>query len=186
MGFLDTLLGRTRPVRPNMDVLFTVPSAADTLRAALGFAPTGVGAVCFKAAEGSEHSLEEISALLGLESTMDVQVTADEFGYTWVTCRQSTVDIPALVTALHAVNATLADAGFGSSLLCTVIGFRAKGTRLGLVHLFRRGTVYPFAPTSGRHRDTALELRVRAALTGEVPVEPDLARWFPLWDSPVP
>ncbi|TNC24145.1 PspA-associated protein PspAB [Amycolatopsis alkalitolerans] len=192
MRFLDVLLGRTRPVQPNLDVLFTVPSAADTLQAALGFAPTGAGAVCFKAAEGaaSTQSQREIGDLLSLDPALETSVTRDEFGYTWITCRQSVVDIPALMTGLHAVNATLADAGFGSALLCTVLGFRGEsdGTprRLGLVYLFKRGTFYPFAPTGGQHRDSQLELRARAALSGDLPIETDLGRWFPIWGAPVP
>jgi hypothetical protein len=52
VGFLDTLLGRTKPVAPNLDVLFQLPSAAVTLEAATGFKPTGSGSVCFRPVEG--------------------------------------------------------------------------------------------------------------------------------------
>ena len=37
MGFLDALLGRTKPVQPNLDHLFAVPNAALTLEVSLGF-----------------------------------------------------------------------------------------------------------------------------------------------------
>ncbi|MGW5723407.1 PspA-associated protein PspAB [Amycolatopsis sp. NPDC003865] len=192
MGFLDILLGRTKPVQPNLDVLFAIPSAAYTLQAALGFAPTGVGAVCFKAAEesASAHSQSDIRALLNLDPTVQVSVSHDRYGFTWITCRQSTVDLGALVTGLHAINSTLTDNGFGPTLLCTVVGFRGgeeqRPRRLGLVYLFKRGTVYPFAPSGEQRRDNALEMQVRAALGGELPVEADLERWFPIWDAPVP
>jgi len=188
--FLDALLGRTKPVQPDLDVLFAIPSAAYTLQAALGFAPTGAGAVCFKAAEGaaSARSQDDIRALLHLDHTLDVSVQRDEFGFTWIACRQPVVDLPALMTDLHAINATLAEAGFGPTLLCTVIGFREpdRDRRLSLVYLFKRGTVYPFAPTDARRRDTALEMQVRAQLAGELPIERDLERWFPIWNAPVP
>ncbi|MDQ2882029.1 MAG: hypothetical protein M3Y48_12605 [Actinomycetota bacterium] len=192
MGFIDILLGRTTPVAPNLDVLFAIPSAAYTLQAALAMAPTGTGAVCFKAAEGaaSGQAQADVGALLDLEHTTDVTVSQDEYGFTWIACRQSTVDLPALLTQLHAINTTLTDAGFGPSLLCTVIGFTAQDSddprRLGLVYLFKRGTVYPFAPTGGQQRDTALEMQVRAELTSDLPIESDLERWFPLWNAPVP
>ncbi len=199
MGFLDTLLGRTRPVQPNLDVLFAIPAAALTVQAALGFAPTGVGAVCFKAAEGgaTAHTQDDILALLNLDTGTEVAVSHDEYGFTWVTCHRPDVDLAALMTQLHAVNATLADAGFGPSLLCTVVGFADTDhgpedtgghgpRRLGLVYLFKRGTVYPFAPTGGQSRDTALEMAARAALAGELPVEPELDRWFPIWGAPAP
>lgn len=192
MGFLDTLLGRTKPVEPNLDVLFAIPSAAYTLQAALDLAPTGVGAVCFKPAEGAAaaQSQSDIRALLDLDPTLEVSISRDEFGFTWVTCAQSPVDLAALVTGLHAINTTLVDAGFGPFLLCTVVGFHTSAAehprRVGLVYLFKRGSVYPFAPAGARTRDTALELQVRAALGGELPIEPELGRWFPIWDAPVP
>jgi hypothetical protein len=192
MGLLDILLGRTKPVQPDLDVLFTVPSVADTLQAALGFAPTGLGGVCFKAAEGSgaKRSQQDMLELLALDPSLAVSVTEDEFGFTWIVLRQSTVDVGSLVTGLHLVNGTLADAGFGPGLLCTVIGFASptkQGThRLGLVYLFKRGTFYPFAPEGERRRDTSLEMQARAELGDELPIEPDLQRWFPLWDAPVP
>ena len=190
MRFLDVLFGRTRPVKPNLDVLFAIPSAADTLQAALDLTPTGAGAVCFKHPEGAAAAAAQtdITALLTLEAATRVAVTRDEYAYTWVTCTRPDQDLPALVTDLHAVNTTLADAGFGPALLATVIGFTTAdhNRRLGLVYLFKRGTVYPFAPTGSQTRDTALELQVRAELGADIPVEPDLARWFPIWGAPVP
>jgi hypothetical protein len=190
MGLLDTLLGRTKQVKPNLDVLFAIPSAALTLQAGLGLTPTGTGAVCFKTAEGqaSASAQADALALLDTGSAEPATVSRDEYGYTWVTVRRSDADLSALVTDLHAVNTTLTGAGFGPTLLCTVIGF--AGTldghlrRLGLVYLFKRGTVYPFAPTDGRTRDTILELQIRAQFTGDLPVEADLGRWFPTWNTP--
>ncbi len=190
MGLLDVLLGRTKPVKPNLDVLFAVPSAAQTLQAALDLQPTGAGTVCFKHPEGAAAAAAQtdLTALLTLDPATRVAVTRDGYGYTWVTCTRPDPDLPALVTDLHAVNTTLADAGFGPALLCTVIGFTTtdRGRRLGLVYLFKRGTVYPFAPTGAQTRDTALELQIRAELGADIPVEPDLARWFPIWGAPVP
>ena len=53
MGLWDTLTGRSKPVRANLDALFSLPSAAITLQTAAGFTPTGVGSVCYRAAEGA-------------------------------------------------------------------------------------------------------------------------------------
>ncbi len=52
MGLRDILLGRTKPKPPNLDRLFGISDAALTLTAAGQFAPTGVGAVCYRAGEG--------------------------------------------------------------------------------------------------------------------------------------
>ena len=56
MGFLDALLGRTKPVPPNLDELFALPNAALTLEAGTDFRPTGSGWVCFRAGEGMAFS----------------------------------------------------------------------------------------------------------------------------------
>ncbi|HEX7658130.1 MAG TPA: hypothetical protein VF444_01525 [Pseudonocardiaceae bacterium] len=194
MGFFDILLGRTKPVQPNLDVLFAIPGAAFTLQAARDLVPTGAGAVCFRAAEGAAaHQTErDIRDLLNLDPGVTISVSKDEYGYTWVVCRQAEgeVDLPTLMTDLHGVNSTLVENGFGPFLLCTVIGFTGehdgKRQRLGLIYLYKRGTVYPFAPIGPQQRDTDLELQVRADITGDVPVESDLSRWFPIWGSPVP
>lgn len=53
------------------------------------------------------------------------------------------------------------------------------------MYLFKRGTFCPFAPTGESTRDTALEMQARAHLAGELPIEGDLSRWFPIWSTPV-
>ncbi len=193
MGLFDALLGRSTPAPPDLGTLFRIPGAALTLDEATGFTPTGAGAVCYKTAEGSaaKQAHADIRDLLALDPGTSVGFTADDFGFTWVTCRRADGDLTTLTTQLHGVNTTLAEAGLGTSLLCTVTGFVSNPVdgperELGLVYLFKRGTVYPFAPTAGQQRDTALELQVRAVLSGELPIEPDLERWFPIWGAPVP
>ncbi len=52
MGLFDTLLGRTKPVRANLDALFALPSAAVTLQVSCGLVPTGNAGVCFKPPSG--------------------------------------------------------------------------------------------------------------------------------------
>ena len=95
-------------------------------------------------------------------------------------------DIGALCTDLHAVNTTLETQGFASGLLCSVIPFADKsGRKVGLVYLYKQGTFYAFAPTGeGQQRDNLLEISVRDQLTAELPMEPDLSRWFALWGAP--
>jgi hypothetical protein len=64
-------------------------------------------------------------------------------------------------------------------------GQGSQRRRCYLVYLYKRGTFYPFAPREGERRDNELELRVRGALGGDLPIEPDLTRWFALWGIPV-
>ena len=192
MGFLDALLGRTKPVPPNLDALFALPPAALTMEATFGLRPTGTGAVCFRTAEGpaAAATRREIDALLEGDLDTRTTVTNDEFGYTWVTCTREDADLPALVTDLHMVNSSLADAGLGQGLLCTVLGFRGSpesdnpDRRVALVYLYKRGTFYPFAPTGPNTRDNQTELAIRGALSDELRMEPDLGRWFAVWNAP--
>jgi PspA associated protein B len=188
VGFLDTLLGRTKPVPPNLDQLFGLPSAALTLRAATDFKPTGAGSVCFRAAEGRAFSdiEKDVQELLNMgKDTKPVEVSTDSYKFTWLVCRHSPDDVEGLVTDLHAVNSSLQDGGFGPQLLCTILACKDDaGQSLGLVYLYKRGTFYPFAPTRGEQRDNALELRIRGVLADDLKIEPDLGRWMPIWGAP--
>jgi hypothetical protein len=188
VGFLDTLLGRTKPVQPKLDALFALPTAAVTLQAGMSFTPTGTGSVCFRPAEGRAfHEIEgEVRELLSMGADAPrVDVTSDSYGFTWLVCKHSPDEMESLVTDLHAVNTSLAEGGFGPQLLCTLVGFTdAAARKLGIVYLYKRGTFYPFAPQSGEHRDNALELEVRGNVGSDLNFETDLSRWFPVWGAP--
>ena len=185
MGFLDTILGRSKPVPANLDQIFGVPSAAVTLSVATAFRPTGVGTVAFKRAEGGAFQGlgDEVDKLLALDGGKFSEET-DSFGYTWLLRRTTPDDVEGLVADLHAVNSTLENAGFGSLLLCTVVWFTDGKQPLGLVYLYKRGSWYPFAPSAGQKRDNSTELAIRAAVANDLKVEDDLSRWFPVWDAP--
>lgn len=185
MSFLDTLLGRTKPAKPNLDQLFGLPAAAVTLQASTRFHPTGTGSVCFKAAEGGGFTglREEIEQLLTLDHGKYCE-QPDSYGFTWLIRTTAPEDIEGLVTDLHAVNSSLVDAGFGAALLCTLIGFTDGAQPLGLVYLYKRGSWYPFAPTGPDRRDTSLEMQIKSAIGEDLHVEEDLGRWFPLYDAP--
>ncbi|MFG2130517.1 hypothetical protein ACGFNV_22245 [Streptomyces sp. NPDC048751] len=192
MGLLDILLGRTKPVVPDLDQLFALPSAAVTLEAAAGFTPTGQGAVCFATVEGAafEQTHREVQALLDADADRTgppVELTQDGYGYSWLVSRRAPDELSLLVNDLHAVNSSMEVNGFGPQLLCSLAGFRAEGGRgLALVYLYKRGTFYPFAPLpgAGQRRDNALELQVKAALGNDLRIEQDLGRWFPVWGAP--
>ncbi|MCX4675099.1 hypothetical protein OG413_07140 [Streptomyces sp. NBC_01433] len=190
MGLLDAILGRSKPVRPDLDQLFAVPSAALTLQAGAGFTPTGLGSVCFAGVEGGGFARiqEDVRELLDADrGGVPVEFSRDSYGYTWLLARHPPEDTAGLVNDLHAVNTLLQDGGFGPQLLCSLIGFRdAEGRSLALVYLYKRGTFYPFAPVQGgaEKRDSQLELQARAVLGDDLRVEKDLARWFPVWGAP--
>lgn len=233
MGLLDTLLGRTKPVKANLDQLFSLSGAAITLQASTGLVPSGRAGVCAKPPTGPsfDQMQRDIDALLavgdvptdpapgatlpaagdpasasstggavvpaddgsGMAEAADITVrhATDSFGYSWVVVDGGAIED--LVTRVHMVHSSLEDAGWGTQLLCSVFGFRPGPdagpdslTRpLFLVYLAKRGTFYPFVPTGHQQRDSELELRVRSIVGSDLPMEQDLARWFPLWDLPV-
>ncbi|MFG3049427.1 hypothetical protein ACGFZP_00550 [Kitasatospora sp. NPDC048239] len=192
MGFLDALFGRTKPVRPDLDQLFGVPSAALTLEAAAGFLPTGLGSVCFAAVEGGAFGEVErqVRALLDADTErggVPVEASKDAYGYSWLLAWHTPQELPELVNDLHAVNSELEANGFGPQLLCSLVAFRnAEGQSLALVYLYKRGTFYPFAPMpgGGERRNSPLELQVNAMLGNDLRLEKDLGRWFPVWGAP--
>jgi hypothetical protein len=248
MGLFDTLLGRTKPVRANLDALFNLPNAAITLQVTAGLLPTGRAGVCFKPPAGQpfaemQAELEQLLATpddagagapapstpLTPSSTTPSSTTpsstpvpvapgapakpivrhvADKFGYRWIIVEANAVDD--LVTRVHMVHSSLQDAGWSTQLLCSVFGFapgpdqgsdpatadsgapEASGSSadtitrpLYLVYLAKQGTFYPFAPTGAEERDNELELRLKGMLADDLPIEPDLSRWFPMWDLPI-
>jgi hypothetical protein len=183
----DSLTGRTKPIKANLDALFALPSASITLQTAANFLPTGIGSVCYRAAEGAAfaQTQTDIVALLDADEGPDVERSTDEFGFTWLVVRQDPSDMSALVTDLHAVNTTLEAQGFGPGLLCSLVGFAdPSGRKLGLVYLFKQGTFYPFAPQDGAKRDNLLEIQIRDLVKNDLPVETQLNRWMPLWGAP--
>lgn len=194
MKILDTLLGRTKPKPANLDALFALPNAAITLETSVGLHACGAAAVCFKPAtaqtfDDMRAELDDLLQLSAGESATGVRETDDTFGYHWISLTDRQLED--LVTTVHLVNSSLEDRGFGPQLLCSLFGFGPgdqaadRSPTLYLVYLYKRGTFYPFAPLSGQRRDNELELRIRGALTNELPIEDDLSRWFPLWDIPL-
>lgn len=186
MGLLDTILGRSKAAKPDLDELFALPSAAVTLEAGMGLKPTGVGSVCVKPAEGAGFAglREQIDELLNADNDKYTE-DKDSFGFSWITRHGDGGDLSDLVADLHAVNASLSDAGFGPALLCTLVVFSGDGgSPVGLVYLYKRGTWYPFVPTGKDQRDNSRELQLRATIGSDLKIEPDLSRWFPVWGAP--
>jgi hypothetical protein len=140
MGLLDTILGRTKPVRANLDALFALPAAAVTLQVSAGVVPTGRAGVCFKPPAGQpfaemQAEIEQLlatpdppmgggpTASAGSTGTPPpaVRHVGDKFGYRWILVEATAIDD--LVTRVHMVHSSLQDAGWSTQLLCSVFGF---------------------------------------------------------------
>jgi hypothetical protein len=193
MGFLDSILGRSKPVQANLDALFALPSAAITLQTEAGFVPSTQAGVCFKPVlEASFENMQgDMSQLLGMlksQHELEIKEQDDTLGYHWMVITEPQVED--LVSNVHLINSSLQEAGFGPQLLCSVFGFTSAPERpakqtVYLIYLYKRGTFYPFAPLTGEKRDNALELRLKGLMAKDLHVEGDLTRWFPVWGVPV-
>ena len=190
MGLLDIIRGQRTPKRADIDRLFAISTAHATLTVNLGLVPTGRAGVCFKPVEAGAFAelmrdLDELLALASASGGTRVLRETDSMGFAWVVLEDP--DFEDLVTTTHLVNTTIEERGFSERLLCSVFGFTEAegGEPVDLVYAYKRGTFYPFAPRGGDRRDNALELRLQGALAGELPLEPELERWYPVWGAPV-
>jgi hypothetical protein len=198
MSLLDAvfgpLLGRTRLQKPDMDRLFKLSTAGPSLDGA-ELAPDGRWAVCLQSVEGADFAqverdlrqLVEI-ACRGQDFHSRSEIQRDNLGYTWVVF--SDPELENGVTLVHLVGSTLQEQGYGEQLLAAVFRFRQEPPDAGagpryLLYNYKRGKFYPFVPLPGHERDNAAEFRIGSALGRLLPVEPDLTRWYPLWDCPV-
>jgi hypothetical protein len=125
MGLLDTILGRSKPVQSNLDDLFALPSASITLQSAAGMSCSGHAGVCFKPPSGQAivEMQDEVTKLLAMDGGAGLTKAEDSYSYQWLVVQNP--DIEALVTQVHLVNSSLADAGWGPQLLCSVFGLAA-------------------------------------------------------------
>lgn len=191
MGFLDSLLGRTKakPVAAQ-DRLFALTTAYVALDAGHAITTRGRAAIVFQPVETADFEsivadMEQVVRGTGEETGTSLDVQSDSYGYRWMILRDP--DVEDQVVGVNAVSDALAVGGYGDRVLAAVFAFGdAKDRSLYLIYNYKRGTWYPFVPAGGEQaRDAERELQLKAILDGELPVEPELERWFPLWGIPI-
>lgn len=189
MGFLDTLLGRHKVKGPAPDRLFAITTAAVALEAGPGITSAGAAAIVFQPLATGDfqaiaRDMEEVVRGTGEETGTTLETADDSYGYRWMILRDD--DVEDLAVGVNAVSDALAVGGYGDRVLCAVFAFRqGDGRRVYFIYNYKRGTWYPFVPAGPQQRDTEQELRVKAQIGTELPVEPELERWFPLWGAPI-
>jgi hypothetical protein len=71
---------------------------------------------------------------------------------------------------------------------------QTANSRVYFIYNYKRGYWYPFVPAradgaaqsdSEQQRSTERELQIKAQIGSELPIEPELERWFPLWGIPI-
>lgn len=191
MGLADILLGRKKLKGPAQDRLFALSTARVTLDTELGLETAGSGGIVFKPLSAgefvrAENDLQQVLDAVAGESGSRLERTSDDYGYEWIVVRDA--DLEDQVTTVHAVAQGLQEAGFGEQLLAAAFKFEPKfGDRKVVywVYGYKQGAFWPFVPTGEKDRDNAEELELKAKLDNELPIEPDLSRWFGLFNAPL-
>ena len=189
MGFLDSILGgRKKLPTANADRLFAMATAQVTLEISLGMKSRGVAAIVFQqiASADFKQILDDSSALVTSaagDTGTTLKQADDDYGYRWMVFRDD--DFEDLVTSVNTVATELQAGGYGDRVLAAVFAWDDNGQPVDFIYNFKRGRFYPFVPKPGKERDNEQELRLKAQLENDLPFEPELDRWFPLWDAPL-
>jgi len=206
VGLLSVLTGRRQVKDPAPDRLFAIATAYVTLETEHQIEPAGVAAIVFQALATSEfeatlRDMEEVVKATGGDSGTSVSTEDDSYGYRWMVLRnpEGAPSVEDLAVCINAVSSSIETAGHGERLLCAVFAFTHRagagssaqpgpgaGERIYFIYNYKRGFWYPFVPASGeQQRATERELQIKAQMASELPMEPELERWFPLWGIPI-
>jgi hypothetical protein len=169
--------------------LFALTTAYVTLQTSYEITSAGIGAIVVQALATADFQstlkdTEEVVRATAGDAQATVETTDDAYGFRWVIVRTPSVED--LVVGINGVSSSIEGAGYGERLLCAVFAFRdAGGQKINFIYNYKRGTWYPFVPAAGdKEQNTERELQLKAQIGGELPIEPELERWFPLWGLP--
>ena len=189
MGLLDAILGgRKKLTTANADRLFAMSTAQVTLETSLGMKSRGVAAICFQQIANADFKqvvsdAQELLQSAAKDTGTKLEDADDDYGFRWIVFRDG--DFDDLVTSVNTVAGELQAGGYGDRILAAIFAWDDSGRQVNFIYNFKRGYFYPFVPTRNKERDTESELRLKAQLQQDMPFEPELERWFPLWDAPV-
>jgi PspA associated protein B len=197
MGFMDALLGRRKLDMPAPDRLFAISTAYVKFETELSITTRGTAAIVFQPLATADFDsivseMEEVVRATSADSGTTVETSDDSYGFRWLVLRGS--DFDDLVVGINAVSSALEAGGYGERVLCAVFAFQDTAKRPSYwIYNYKRGYFYPFVPAAGASsegaesagRDTERELVLKAQVGSELPVEPELERWFPLWGIPI-
>jgi len=190
VGLLDVITGRRKLKAPAPDRLFAMSTAYVTLTDTLGLKSRGKAGIVFQPLQTADFTsivkdMEEVVQGTSSDSGTKVSTSDDDYGYRWMILADD--DFDDLVVGLNAVSSALEAGGYGERILCAVFAFEDEKARpVYFIYNYKRGSFYPFAPSGGsEQRDNERELRLKAQIGAELPIEAELERWFPLWGIPI-
>ncbi len=195
MGLRDILTGRHEVKGPAPDRMFAISTAYVALQSEHEIDSLGSAAIVFQALATSEFEAtiketEELVTATGGDSGTSVSGQDDSYGYRWMILRSpdGAPSVEDLAVGINAVSDSIEADGHGERLLCAVFAFAdAKQQRIYFIYNYKRGKWYPFVPVAGaaQEHSTERELQLKAQLASELPIEPEVEHWFPLWGIPI-
>src|SRR3954468_4030315 len=189
VGLFDAILGGRKKLQTaNSDRLFAMATAQVTLETSLNMKSRGRAAIVFQQINSADFKQilsdsEDLIKSAAADTGTTIEQADDDYGYRWMVF--SDPDFDDLVTAVNTVASELQAGGYGDRVLAAVFSWDDNGQEVDFIYNFKRGRFYPFVPRPGKQRDTEYELRIKAQLETDLPFEPELERWFPLWDAPL-
>ena len=197
MGLRDILTGRHEVKGPAPDRLFAISTAYVTLQSEHQIEPARhAPRSSFRrspraSSKRRSGKWKKSSRATGGDSGTNVATQDDSYGYRWMVLRNpaGAPSVEDLAVGINAVSGSIETAGHGERLLCAVFAFAdapASGA-IYFIYNYKRGYWYPFVPVAGaaQERATERELQLKAQIASELPIEPELERWFPLWGIPI-
>ena len=135
--------------------------------------------------------MEEVVKATGGDSGTTVSTEDDSYGYRWMVLRNpdgapSVEDLAVGINAVSRARSRPPATASGCCARCSPSRTR-KGSAIYFIYNYKRGYWYPFVPAAGAssERSTERELQLKAQMASELPIEPELERWFPLWGIPI-
>ena len=186
---MDAILGGRKKLQTaNSDRLFAMSTAQVTLETSLNMKSRGRAAIVFQQINSADFKQilsdsEDLIKSAAADTGTTIKQADDDYGYRWMVF--SDPDSDDLVTAVNTVASELQAGGYGDRVLAAVFSWDDGGQEVDFIYNFKRGRFYPFAPKPGKTRDNEYELRLKAQIENDLPIEPELDRWFPLWDAPL-
>jgi hypothetical protein len=190
VGLLDALLGGRRKLKvPASDRLFAMSTAQITLETGLGLKHRNVAGIAFQSVATADfkqmvQETEELLRSAAEDTGTKIETSTDGYGYQWIVLRDD--DFDDLVVSINTVSSSLEGSGYGDRVLAAVFAFEEEGRPIYFIYNYKRGFFYPFVPGPGeKQRNNEREFQLKAQVGTELPIEPEMARWFPLWDIPL-
>ena len=188
MGLLSVLFGGNKLKKPDRDRFFSAITVADQLQGRLDLTPSDKAGIVFNPVESSffdNLNVEIMDALRvsGRSTGTRFELKDDSFGTRWIVLQDR--DFEDLVSTIHLIAETISEHGFADRMLAAVLELRYEGRDVYWIYNYKRGRFYPMIPVGNRQRDNKAEMRLSAVMEQEkLPVEPNLERWYSLWDVP--